>query len=201
MKSMNDFQAELHLRDEEKFKSLVQHIEKTQAGLTIDEKKEFDKLWRIYCNSLEEIGSIKHSINDCKSLMNALDKIFYKKLFYSFITIALIKFFLLNGELENYLLLIIFSLIILYEKINISIKKSQKLTEISIFENSIRQARLNLSFLGIYQVRYEEEYIDSNNELIGGSNDLVKEKYENFKDLHFTYVTRKLLELVKFSEV
>lgn len=200
METKSVLELEIQRKDEEKFLTLVDQVQKTQAELTVNERKEFEKLWRIYCNSLNEIATIRNDIENLHESIASRDKSSMRKIWYVLCAAVVLKLIFLSGEFETSILFLVCASYFFYEKITLALNKSQIKSELVIFESFIRQIRLNLSFLGIYGIKFENEYIKASNNLLRNSSEVIKKIYEEYNNLHFTYVSNELLKIVKSNE-
>jgi len=197
-----DINDEIEKREQEKFQSLSTDVQVQIESLNRIEKKEFDKLWSFYTRNLEEIEVKRNLIIKTRKEAYDFSKTTSKQikiLWIFFVGMYIVEFFLLEENRFLYYLtsVLIFGMCLLFAKLRFEIQLAQLIGVEKLYENSERELRHNMHLKGIFNIKYEKEYLDASGKLYGGAVEADKENFSKYSELHFTYVSKELLDLVR----
>lgn len=191
---------EIEKREKEKFEALERRVEEAQKKFNTAEKKEYERLWSFYCNSLEEIANKTCLIKEIKNEETTSTKELSKKnyvIVLSAILIWIADFFIGIEKNSSTIAIFVLAICFVYLKIRNDIQLSSKNIEEKIHDNAISEIRHTLSLNSMFNIKYEREYIEAFCNLYGGSTEKEKEAYEKYINLHFTHVSDTLIKLTK----
>jgi len=191
---------EIEKREKEKFEVLEKQVEDAQNNFNAAEKKEFERLWSFYCDSLNAIENRQIEITEVKNEKASLTKELNRKNFILLaftIAINAADYFFINNNDYIPLILLITIAYFVYVQIKNDIQVTSKNIEEKIHESAVSSIRHTLSLNSMFSIKYEREYLAAFSKLHGGSTENEKENYEKYKNLHFTHVIDKLIKLTK----
>jgi hypothetical protein len=191
---------EIEKREKEKFEVLEKQVEDAQNNFNAAEKKEFERLWDFYCNSLNEIEYRQIQITEVKNEKASLNKELNRKNFILLaftIAINAADYFFINNNDYIPLIFLITVTYFVYVQIKNDIQVTSKNIEEKIHESAVSSIRHTLSLNSMSSIKYEREYLAAFSKLHGGSTENEKENYEKYNNLHFTHVSDKLIKLTK----
>ena len=191
---------EIEKREKEKFEVLEKQVEDAQKNFNATEKKEFERIWSFYCNSLNEIEYRQIQIAEAKNEKAYLAKELSKKIYVivlSAILIWIVDYFISIEKNSSTIAILVLAIYFIYLKIQNDIKISSKNIEEKIHDSAISEIRHTLSLNGMSSIKYEREYLAAFSKLHGGSTEKEKETYEKYSNLHFTHVSDELIKLTK----
>jgi hypothetical protein len=192
--------AEIELREKERFEALEKQVEEAQKNFSAKEKKEFDSLWSFYCNNLDEIQNRTNQITRVRDEEAILAKDLTKKMYVFFLSAFVIyisNYFFSSDNNSIAIAILAIAIFFVSVKIKNDIQVASKNIEEKLHASAICDLRHTLSLRSMFNIKYEQEYIEACRNLYGGATEKEKKTYEKYKNLHFTYVSDALIKLTK----